>query len=60
MKSKELTEIWNEDKMASLKRFITDHSKKQSNEQKLRTELLAIQYRIEDYIESESQFIRNE
>ena len=61
MKSKEiqLTEIWNDDKMTSLKEFITGHSEKQTNEQKLRTELLAIQYRIEDYIGSESQFIRD-
>lgn len=56
MKSKEiqLTEIWNDDKRTSLKEFITVHSQKQSKEQKLRNELLAIQYRIEDYIESES------
>ena len=54
MKSKELTEIWNDDKMTSLKEFITGYSEQQSNEQKLGTELLAIQYRIEDYIESES------
>lgn len=56
MKSKEiqLTEIWNNEKINSLKEFITIHSQKQSKEQKLRNELLAIQYRIEDYIESES------
>ncbi|MCF0056335.1 hypothetical protein [Dyadobacter sp. CY356] len=56
MKNKEIevTEIWNDDKMKSLKEFITSHSEKQSKEQKLRNELLAIQYRIEDYIESDS------
>jgi plasmid maintenance system antidote protein VapI len=55
MKSREIqiAEIWNEDKRNSLKDFITIHSQKQSNEQKLRNELLAIQYKIEDYIESE-------
>lgn len=56
MKSKEIqvTEIWNEDKRNSLKDFINAHSQKQSKEQKLKNELLAIQYRIEDYIESEN------
>lgn len=56
MKSKEIqiNEIWNDNKKNSLKDFITDLSQKQSKEQKLRNELLAIQYQIEDYIESES------
>jgi len=56
MKNKEiqLAEIWDDDKSASLKEFITTQSQKQSEEQKLRNELLAIQYRIEDYIESEN------
>lgn len=46
--------IWNEEKSAALKDFITAHSQAQSKEQKLRNELLAIQYKIEDYIESEN------
>ncbi len=56
MKSKEIqiTEIWNEDKRNTLNDFITVHSQKQSKERKLRNELLAIQYRIEDYIKSEN------
>jgi plasmid maintenance system antidote protein VapI len=56
MKNREnlITEIWNEDKRNSLKDFITVHSQKQSKERKLRNELLAIQYRIEDYINSEN------
>ena len=56
MKSREIqiTEIWNEDKRNALKDFITVHSQKQSKERKLRNELLAIQYRIEDYIGSEN------
>jgi antitoxin HigA-1 len=55
MKSKEIeiTKIWNEDKSNSLKDFIIIHSQKQSRERKLRNELLAIQYQIEDYIETE-------
>lgn len=56
MKTKEIeiTEIWNEDKATALKEFITLHSQKQSKERRLRNELLAIQYRIEDYIGSEN------
>ena len=56
MKSKEIqiTEIWKEDKRNTLNDFITVHSQKQSKERKLRNELLAIQYRIEDYIKSEN------
>ena len=56
MKDREiqLAEIWDDDKRASLKEFITIHSQKQSKEQKLRNELLAIQYKIEDYIESKN------
>lgn len=56
MKNKEIqiNEIWNDDKRNSLKDFITIHSQKQSKERRLRNELLAIQYRIEDYIASEN------
>lgn len=56
MKSKEIeiTDIWNEEKSNSLKDFIINHSQKQSKERKLRNELLAIQYQVEDYIETET------
>ena len=47
-------DIWGEDKRASLKEFLVVQSQKQSEEQKLRNDLLAIQYQIEDYIESEN------
>jgi plasmid maintenance system antidote protein VapI len=50
----ELEEIWNEQKKRSLKEFVVSQSKKQSPERKLRNELLAIQYRIEDYIENDN------
>ncbi len=55
MKSKEieLQKIWNKEKGNALKDFIISHSQKQSNDRKLRNELLSIQYQIEDYIESE-------
>lgn len=56
MKKKEIQPdvIWNEEKSADLKDFIIAHSLQQSKEQKLRNELLAIQYKIEDYIEADT------
>lgn len=47
-------DIWNERKKAGLKEFILSESAKQSEERRLRNELLAIQYRMQDYIESEN------
>ena len=46
-------DIWNEGKMNGIKDFILAHSNGQSQERKLRNELLSIQYKIEDYIENE-------
>ncbi len=56
MKNKEIvpTKIWNEKKKKSLSDFIITHSQKQTKERKLRNELLAIKYQIEDYIETDS------
>ncbi|WP_031526564.1 helix-turn-helix transcriptional regulator [Dyadobacter crusticola] len=56
MKNKEVLpeEVWNDTKRVGLKDFVVSQSKKQSAERKLRNELLAIQYRIEDYIENEN------
>jgi len=45
-------EIWNEKKKEDLKNFISLQSNEQTHERKLRNELLAIQYKIEDYIEN--------
>jgi plasmid maintenance system antidote protein VapI len=53
-KEVQAAEIWNEDKAAQLKDFVLSHSKKQSKERKLKNELLAIQYQIEDYIANEN------
>ena len=55
-KTKEIQpeEIWNDEKKVGLKDFVLSHSKKQSKDRKLRNELLAIQYQIEDYIENEN------
>ena len=56
MKSKEIqiADIWNEEKNKSLTTFIQFHSGQQTEERKLRNELLSIQYQIEDYIETEN------
>ncbi|MCP9763075.1 helix-turn-helix transcriptional regulator [Lacihabitans soyangensis] len=50
----EITEIWNDKKSDSLKDFIISQSQKLSKERKLKNDLLAIQYQIEDYIETET------
>ncbi|TZF85722.1 transcriptional regulator (plasmid) [Pedobacter sp. BS3] len=62
MKSKEIqvTDIWNEGKRKSLSDFILSHSQKQTREQKIRNELLAIKYQIEDYITSENTAVKLE
>jgi len=44
--------LWSDRKQEGLKDFILLHSKKQSDERKLRNELLSIQFQIEDYITS--------
>jgi len=44
--------IWHKDKEQVLKDFILTHAQKQSPQRLLRNKLLAIQYQIEDYIES--------
>lgn len=49
-----VNDIWNKKKSEDLKDFILSHSKKQSDERKLRNELLSIQFQIEDYIENDS------
>lgn len=46
-------DIWNEKKLNHVKDFILTHSAKQSKERIIQNELLAIKYRIEDYIESD-------
>lgn len=46
-------DIWNEDKSEKLKDFVLQESKKQSRERKLKNELLAIKYKMEDYIVNE-------
>lgn len=46
-------EIWARSKAKGLKEFIASESAKQTDEQKLRNELLAVKYLMQDYIESE-------
>jgi plasmid maintenance system antidote protein VapI len=56
MKNKEIQfeEIWNDKKKEELKEFITSHSANQSKERLLTNKLLSIQYKLEDYIQNES------
>jgi plasmid maintenance system antidote protein VapI len=56
MKTKEIQveEIWNDKKKGDLKKAILSHSATQSKERILTNRLLSIQYKLEDYIQSES------
>jgi len=56
MKNKEIQfeEIWNDKKKQGVKEFITSHSAKQSKERMLTNRLLSIQYKLEDYIQNDS------
>jgi plasmid maintenance system antidote protein VapI len=46
-------DIWNDEKITKIHDFIKDHAEGQSKETKTRNKLLAIQYKLEDYIEKE-------
>ncbi len=46
------SEIWSQKKKNELKNFILSQSARQPKERKLRNELLAIQFQMEDYIET--------
>ena len=50
----QIADIWNEEKKDKLKNYIRARSNEQSEERKIRNEMLAIQYQIEDYIQSEN------
>lgn len=56
MKNKEIKPeaIWNEEKRSGLKEFISSHSAKQSKERILKNKLLSIQYKLEDYIQNDT------
>ncbi len=56
MKNKEIQfeEIWNDKKKEGVKEFISSHSAKQSKERMLTNRLLSIQYKLEDYIQNDS------
>ncbi|RUT67747.1 XRE family transcriptional regulator [Flavobacterium cupreum] len=56
MKNKEIQveDIWNDKKKGDLKKIISSHAAKQSKERVLTNQLLSIQYKLEDYIQSES------
>jgi len=57
MKSKEIQiiDVWNDKKNNDLKKFVKTEAFKQSQERKLRNELLSIQYKIEDYIQNDNE-----
>lgn len=57
MENKEILieDIWNDKKKEGLKEFITTHSAKQSKEQMLANSLLSIQFKLEEYIQSEEE-----
>lgn len=46
-------DIWNDESRINVKDFIINHSKKQSTEQRLKNELMTIQYQIEDYLQQD-------
>lgn len=56
MKTKEIQieDIWNDKKKGELKKAILAHSATQSKERILTNRLLSIQYKLEDYIQSEN------
>lgn len=45
--------IWNDEKLKNVDKFIKEHSANQSKERKIRNKLLSIQYKLEDYIEKD-------
>lgn len=55
MKAKEIQvkDIWNDKKNDNIRKAILHHSSSQSKEAVLTTRLLAIQYKLEDYIQDE-------
>ena len=56
MKNKEIQfeEIWKDKNKEGVKEFISSHSAKQSKERMLTNRLLSIQYKLEDYIQNDS------
>jgi len=55
MENKEISpkDLWNDKKLEKVNVFISDHSKKQSDEERIKNKLLSIQYKLEDYIEKD-------
>lgn len=59
MKNKEIKfeDIWNDKKKEDIKKAVLQHSSKQSKERILTNQLLSIQYKLEDYIQNETEDI---
>lgn len=51
----QVEDIWNDRKIEEAKKAILAHVATQSKEERLTTRLLAIQYRLEDYIQNENE-----
>lgn len=46
-------DIWNDDKLSTIREYILAKSKKQSPERRLRNELLALRFKMEDYLQKD-------
>lgn len=47
-------QLWNQEKMGKVAAFIAAHAKKMTPEQRLRTEIVAIKYKIYSYLDNEN------
>ena len=47
----QFTDIWNDEKRNDIKKIVLEHSSAQTKEMILTNRLLAIQYKLEDYIQ---------
>lgn len=50
----QFTDIWNDEKRNDIKKIVLEHSSAQTKEMILTNRLLAIQYKLEDYIQNEN------
>jgi len=56
MENKEIlpADIWKEEKLENVSKFVKKHAAKQTEERKIKNKLLSIQYKLEDYIEKDN------
>ena len=55
MKKREILpqDIWNEEKLKEVNKFVRKQSNEQSKERKLRNRMLSVKYKLEDYLEND-------